>query len=382
MPTPSTPDWDPAGPDVTRDQRAAYDTLRERCPVAHSEFFQWSVFRHADVMRVLLDHESFSNAVSTHLSVPSGMDPPEHTAYRRIIEPYFSAERVGEFEPRCRAIVAALIDQVLAVGEVEWMAAFSLPFAVRVQCDFLGWSSALHEPLVSWTRRNYAATLAQDRAAMAAIAREFEGIVDDILAERADAAPDEDLTAALMHEKVWGRPLTNEEMASILRNWTVGEVGTIAASIGILMHALVADPALLARLRTEPGLLPVAIDEILRAHGPLVANRRVAKRAVELGGRPIAAGERLSLNWVAANRDPRVFPEPDRVRFDRDPQANLLYGAGIHVCPGAPLARMEMRVVMEEVLARLRELAFLPADPPTLAVYPGSGYARLPLRVG
>lgn len=381
MPTPAIPDWDPTAPSVTRDQRAAYDAMRERCPIAHSEFFQWSVFRHADVMRVLLDHETFSNAVSTHLSVPSGMDPPEHTEYRRLIEPYFSAACMAAFEPRCRAIVRALIDEVLAAEEVEWMAAFSLPFAVRVQCDFLGWSPTLHGPLVSWTQRNYAATLAQDRPAMAAIAREFEAIIDDVLAERADAAPDEDLTAALMHEKVWGRPLSNEEIVSILRNWTVGEVGTIAASIGILMHALVTDPPLLARLRVEPALLPVAIDEILRAHGPLVANRRVAKRAVELGGRSIAAGERLSVNWVAANRDPRVFPEPDSVRFDRDPDANLLYGAGIHVCPGAPLARLEMRVVMEEVLARLREITFLPGDAPTLAVYPGSGYTRLPLRV-
>src|SRR5690606_1907000 len=107
---------------------------------------------------------------------------------------------------------------------------------------------------------------------------------------------------------------------------------------------LAADGNLQARLRVEPPLLPAAIDEILRISGPLVLNRRVATRDVEIGGRQIKAGERVSLLWIAANRDEQVFDEPGEVRLDRDPRPNLLYGAGIHVCPGAPLARLELRV--------------------------------------
>jgi len=377
------PDWDPRSADVLRDQRAAYDQMRERCPVAYSELMQWSLFRHEDITRVLHEHETFSNSVSRHLSVPNGMDPPEHTAYRRIIEPYFALDRVNTFEPACREIVAALVQNALTGGEIELMADFALPFAVRVQCAFLGWPPTLHEPLIRWTRKNYAATIAQDRRAMSEIASEFESFIDDMLETRRQigAKPEDDVTAALMHEMVCGRRLSNGEIASILRNWTVGELGTISAAVGILVHYLAQQSELQKQLRAEPSLLPAAIDEILRIHGPLVANRRVTTRPVSIGGRKIDAGSRISLIWVSANRDGRVFADPDTFRLDRDPAKNLLYGAGIHVCPGAPLARMELRVIMEELLKRTTAIDPVPDKLPTNAVYPASGFAALPLRI-
>lgn len=381
--TKATPDWDPRSEDVLNDQRAGYDKMRERCPVAYSEFMQWSLFRHKDITRVVHDHDTFSNAVSQHLSVPNGMDPPEHTAYRRIIEPYFARERMDAFEPICREIAADLVRSALARGEVELMADIALPFAVRVQCAFLGWPRALHERLVRWAQKNYEATLAQDRHAMSDIAREFDGLIDEILEIRsqAGAKPDDDVTAALMHERVWRRPLSKEEIASILRNWTVGEVGTISAAVGILVHYLVQHVEIRKQLSAQPSLLPAAIDEILRIHGPLVANRRITTRPVEIGGRKIDAGERISLIWISANRDRCVFEEPDSFRLDRDPAKNLLYGAGIHVCPGAPLARMELRVVMEELLKHTTRIELVPGRSPTNAVYPASGFATMPLRI-
>ena len=100
------PDWDPRSAEVLCDQRAAYDAMRERCPVAWSDYLQWSLFRHEDVVRALHDHETFSSAASRHLSVPNGMDPPEHTVYRRLVEPYFAAARVDAFEPSCRQLAA------------------------------------------------------------------------------------------------------------------------------------------------------------------------------------------------------------------------------------------------------------------------------------
>lgn len=377
------PDWNPTSPEVLRNQRAAYDEMRRRCPVAYSEFFGWSLFRHEDVTRVLLDHKTFSSAVSQHLSVPSGMDQPEHTAYRCIIEHYFSAKRMDAFEPVCRGIARELVQRLTADKEVEFIADAALPFAVQVQCAFLGWPASLQEPLVRWTRKNHEATLAQDRKAMSEIALEFEGIIDDLLETRlqADAGPETDLTASLMHEKVWGRPLSNEEVASILRNWTVGEIGTISASVGILTQYLADHAELQTQLRTKPDLLPPAIEEILRIHGPLAANRRITTRPVEIGGRKINAGERITLMWISANRDERVFEDPDSFRLDRDPSKNLLWGAGIHACPGAPLARLEMRVFMEELLSRTREIALATEKAPTFAVYPASGFATLPLRV-
>ncbi|MGE3888527.1 MAG: cytochrome P450 [Vicinamibacterales bacterium] len=377
------PDWDPQSLDVQRDQRSAYDGMRQRCPVAYSEFLGWSLFRHADVMRVLLDHETFSNAVSKHLSVPNGMDPPEHTVYRRIIEPFFATERMIALEPVCRDLVVALVRDLSLAGQVEFMSKVAVPFAVRAQCAFLGWPTALQGVLARWTRRNHEATLAQDRKAMSAIAVEFEGIVDDLLEARleAGAGPETDLTAALMHQKVWGRTLSNEEIASILRNWTVGEIGTISASVGILAGFLADHPGVQSHLRSRHDLLPAAIDEVLRLHGPLVTNRRVTTRPVEVGGRRIGAGQRVSINWISANRDEHVFDDPATFRLDRDPSKSLLYGAGIHVCPGAPLARLELRVFLEELLARTGDLAPAPGHTATLAVYPASGYAELPLRI-
>lgn len=377
-------DWDPRSEKVSRDQRAAYDEMRERCPVAYSELMQWSLFRHEDISRVINDHETFSNAVSEHLSVPNGMDPPEQTVYRQVIDPYFSPQRMDAFEPACREISADLVQSVLAGGEVELMADLALPFAVRVQCAFLGWPTDLHGPLTRWTRSNHEATLTQDRRAMSQIALEFEGLIDAMLEERlqAGAKPEDDITAALMHDKVWGRTLSNEEIASIVRTWTVGEIGSIAASIGILAHYLAQHPELQGQLRAQPSLLPTAIDEILRIYGPLVANRRVTTCPVEIGGKKLAAGERISLNWIAANRDSRVVDNPDTFRLDRDPSKNLLYGAGVHICPGAPLAQMEMRVCMEELLQRTRHIQPVAGKPPTNAKYPASGFATLPLQIG
>jgi cytochrome P450 len=376
-------DWDPRSEAVQRDQRAAYDEMRERCPVAYSDFLGWSLFRHEDILRVLNDPATFSNAVSRHLSVPDGMDPPEHTAFRRMIMPYFEPERVAAFEPQCREIAATLVQALQARDEVEFIDNFANGFAIRSQCASLGWPLDLCEPLRLWTAKNRQATFAEDRAAMAEIAREFEGYVQELLKIRrvaGDQASD-DITSSLLRQRVQGRPLRDEEIVSVLRNWTVGEIGTISAALGILAHHLSEHPDLQQQLRTQPSLLPAAIEEILRIHGPLVANRRITTRAVEIGGRKIAAGERISLIWISANRDGRVFEDPATCRLDRDQTANLLYGAGIHVCPGAPLARMEMRVAVEELLAHTACMEPVPERPPTTAVYPGSGFAALPLRI-
>lgn len=376
-------DWDPRSADVQRGPIRAYDEVAQRCPVAFSDMLQWSVFRHADVMRVLLDPATFSNAVSRHVAVPNGMDPPLHTAYRQVIEPYFSAQRVDAFEPACHAIADALAQALQGAGEVELMGSFALPFAVRAQCAFMGWPQALHAPLVSWLHKSQAATLAQDRPALAVLAQEFDGIVEGLLQTRrqAGAAAPRDLTTALMQETVNGAPLSAADITSILRNWTVGEIGTIAAAVGILAQWLAGHGDVQAQLRAHSALVPAAIEEILRLHGPLATNRRVTTCPVELGGRSIAAGDRLTIHWTSANRDGRVFDQPDTFQLDRDQSANLLYGAGIHVCPGAPLARMELRVALQALLAATTQWQAAPGGGAVPAVYPASGFSSLRLRV-
>lgn len=382
LPPDKTPaDWDPRAEAVLSDQIAAYDAMRRRCPVAYSDYLGWSLFRHADVVRALDDHDTFSSAVSSHLSVPSGMDPPRHTAYRALIEGHFEPRRVAAFEPSCRAISADLVAGLDKGVEIDLVARLARPFAVRVQCAYLGWPEALHAPLLRWVGRNHEATLARDAAAMASVALEFDGYIRDLLAGRlaaGDAAP-RDITTELLRQEIDGRPLGHDEIVSILRNWTVGELGTIAACVGILGHYLAANPQVQRQLRDARGLLPAAIDEILRIHAPLVSNRRLTTRAVEIGGRRIAAGERITLLWASADRDEEVFGDPDAFRLDRDPAQNLLYGRGIHVCPGAGLSRLELRVVMEELLDSTGWIGMAPGEAPTRAIYPASGFSALPL---
>lgn len=334
-------------------------------------------------MHVLTDHETYSNAVSRFPSVPNGMDPPEHTAYRRLIEPYFEPLQMEAFAPVCREVAVRLVQALPEQARVELMADFAQIFALQIQCAWLGWPVELHEPLRLWTLKNQAATLARDEAAMSAVALEFDGYIKDLLTARRNAgsaAPD-DVTTRLLRDQALGRPLTDDEIVSILRNWTVGELGTIAASIGIVVHYLAGHAALQQQLREQPPLLPAAIDEILRIHAPLVMNRRVTTRQVSLGGRTLAAGTRLALIWASANRDEAVFGDPDAFRLDRDPQLNLLYGAGIHVCPGAPLARLELRIVMEELLERTSRIALLADQQPVKAFFPASGFSSLPLHI-
>lgn len=374
-------DWDPRAPAVLRDQVSAYDDMRRRCPVAYSDFFGWSIFRHADIARVVHDPEVFSNVVSKYRSVPNGMDPPEHTAYRRALEPLFEPERMREFEPVCRRIAADLLGSLPDAGTVDVIAAFAEPFSVRCQCAFLGWPDALVEPLRLWTRSNAEATLAGDRSALAALAREFRSYVDELLASRRGGGErPSDVTSGLMAIQVNGAPLTDEELTSIFRNWTVGEVGSLTAAIGIVAHGLACRSALQERVRADISLLPAAIEELLRITGPLVLNRRVATRDVEIAGRRIAAGERVSLIWVAGNRDPEAFEGAEEVRLDRDLRGSWLFGAGLHVCPGAPLARLELRVAFEELLRRSRRIELDRDGPARPAVYPSNGWASLGIR--
>ncbi|MHB1063450.1 MAG: cytochrome P450 [Georgenia sp.] len=374
-------DWDPRSAEVQADQIAAYDQMRGRCPVAHSGYGNWTVFGHADTLEILRDHETYSNDVSAHLSVPNGMDPPEHRKFRAIVDRYYTPDRMAAFEPTCRAIAAELIAALPTDGDVDLMAAFAEPFANHVQCAFMGWPDSLREPLREWTKKNHRATLALDRAAMSAVAMEFDGYIREQLDLRRAAGAAQDATTALLGETVDGRPLTDEEIVSIVRNWSVGELGTIAAGVGIIADFLATRPQIQAALRADRSRLEEACDEILRIHAPLIANRRRTTRPVTVPGRDIPAGERVMVLWASANRDESVFGDPDEFRLDRDPADNLLYGHGVHYCPGAPLARLELRVFLEELFAGTTAVEPAGSGEPARAAYPAGGFATLPLRI-
>jgi hypothetical protein len=382
MPSFSIPEWDPSDPQVQSDQVKAFDQLRQQCPVAHSARLHWTILQHADVVRILEDHESFSNAVSSHRSVPNGMDPPEHTAYRALVERYFTPQVLARFEPTLQALCTDLLSNVN--GDVDIIRSIAQPFSVRAQCAFMGWPDTLHTPLLDWMAANHAATLSGDIARQSEVARQFDLQIRNQLNLRRQLPTSSvtDITSQLMQETINGQPVDDESLVSLIRNWTAGELGTITASVSILCYFLARRPDIQSLVRAEPTLRTRAIDEILRIEAPLIANRRITTKPVEISGRQLQAGERLTLLWASANRDERVFgPEPDRFDLNRNPDDNLLYGRGLHVCPGAPLARLELRTVLDALLRHTRNITTIAGHVPVKAIYPAGGYGRLALRL-
>lgn len=370
-------DWDPRDPSVLADQRAAYDDMRERCPVAHSEFMGWSLFRHADVTAVLDDPETYSSA-SRHLAIPAGIDPPAHGRFREALAPHFGEERMAALEPRTREIAVELLEPMLAAGDAELMESFATPFTLRSLCGMLGWAEEQWECLGGWTHGNQQAAFSRDPAAGRALARLLSEHVRDNLQEHRTAGRSDDVTDALLATSVDGKRLGDDQIVSVLRNWVAGE-GTVAGGISLIALYLAEHPDLQDTLRQDPSLIPAAVEEILRVDDPLVANRRTATREVEIGGRTIPEGSSLSLMWIAANRDPRAFDGPDEVRLDRGTDRGLVWGHGIHVCLGAPLARLQMRVAFEELLSRTT--SFSVGGEVRRSVYPSDGLALFRLRL-
>lgn len=372
-------DWDPRDGSILESQHEAYDEMRERCPVAHSEFMGWSLFRHEDIAAVLADPASYSN-VSRFLAIPNGMDPPDHGRYREALAPNFAPQPMAKLEPQAREIAARLLAPLSAGGTVDFIDAFAMPFSLKVLCALLGWPEQQWESLGGWVHGNQQAAFTREPGAGRALANLFaEHVKANLAAHRSSPRDVADATDALLATEVDGVRFDDEQIVSVLRNWTAGH-GTVAAGLGILALHLAEQSALQERLRSDPSLIPAAIEEILRADGPLVANPRTTTREVQIQGRVIPKGARLALMWIAANRDPRVFDDAATVKLARNTDSSLVWGRGIHVCLGAPLARLEMRVALEELLARTKRFE-LTDEPPRRAAYPSNGLATLPLRV-
>lgn len=379
----SLPSWNPHAPDVLADPASAHDRMRQTCPVAHSPSLEWSVFRHADISRILSDPHTFSSRVSRYPAVPNGMDPPEHTRYRRLLDPYFSAQRMAQLAPQCQSISQSLVKALPADDDVECMDRLATPYALRIQCAFLGWPDSMHAPLRDWITQRNAVMAEGDQQAQRDVAMAFDDVIRRILAERralGALAPD-DPTASLMRETIDGQPLDDATLVSILRNWTVGELGTIAASVGILIHYLATQPAVQGALRAQPDHIAQACDEILRMHAPLATNRRITTRACTLSGIDLPAGTRLTLMWGAGNRDDEAFAAPLEYRQERDQDANLLYGAGIHACPGAALARMALQSIVRTLLEHTQRIALACPTAVRPARWPATGFQQLALRL-
>lgn len=373
-------DVSPAG----RDLRAYTDALRPRHPVVRNDEGYWVLLRHADVVAAALDDKRFSSGVSRHLQIPNGLDGADHARFRAVIDRFLTRDALTPFLPVFEQVAARLMAELPRGRTFDAVSEIGAVFAVRAQCAWLGWPAELEPRLLDWMTANHAATRSGDDARTAQVADDFEAIIRSVIEPRLadlDAAP-EDVTTRLCRETVDGRALREEEVISILRNWTGGDLGSIALCVGVLVAHLARAPDLAARLRKAPDQeVDAVIDEILRLDDPFVSNRRVTTCPVRIGGAEIPAGARVKLHWTSANRDEAVFGR-ENFAPEVHASANLVYGIGKHVCPGRLLATWELRIALRALLASVESLALAPEDATEREVSPLGGYRRVPVVLG
>ena len=338
--------------------------------------------RHRTVVTVAHDPQTFSNRVSAHVHVPNGLDGAEHAAARRMLDPFLADAVIDPLAPVFAGIARELIAQLSAGGATfDGVQELGARYAVRAQSAWLGWDAALEDTLLDWVAENRAAGRSRDPERMRRVAAAFDAIVAGLVAERR-ATPRADVTTRLMTTPTeQGRPLDDAELVSVLRNWTGGDLSSLALCAGIVVHwlAMHADHAAMLATASDAAL-DAAIDEILRADDPFVSNRRVATRDAVVEGCRVAAGDVVVLDWRAANRDPAVFANPDAHDPAGNAAANLVYGTGPHVCPGRGLSTLELRVLVRELLAAgVLELDV--RHPATREEAPVAGFRTVPVRV-
>jgi len=364
-----------------RDLRAYTDELRPKHPLVRNAAGEWVLLRHADVLAAALDHDRFSSQVSRYLQVPNGLNGEEHTRFREVIDRYLSHDALEPFIPVFKHVAAQLVAELPRGVVLDGVSDIGAVFAVRAQCAWLGWPAELEPQLLAWMKENHAATRSGDRIWTAKVAEQFDEIIRSVIQPRraaGDKAPD-DVTTRLCRETINGRQLTELELVSILRNWTGGDLGSIALCVGVLLAHIAQQPGLAEQISSAPdNEVEAIIDEVLRLDDPFVSNRRVTTCPVRIGGREIPSGARVKLNWTSANRDEAVF---DNNRFDPEGSAaeNLVYGIGKHVCPGRLLATWELRIALQTLLSSVQTIELVPDQPPEREVAPVGGYHRVPV---
>lgn len=379
--SPHIPSWEPLSEAVLSDQLGTYDRMRSACPVAASPRGV-TLFRHADVVAAANDPVRFSSVTTLRRSIPNSIDPPEHARWRALIDPFFSAERMAVLQPRVRAIADALVAGLPRHTTIDAVAEIGRPLAVRAQTDWLGWQGT-EDRLLAWMAENHDATRSGDRERTGAVAAAFDEIVGAQVERRrrfGGAEPD-DPTTELVSAHLDGRPLDDAEIVSILRNWTAGDLGSVAAALGVIVHFLATHPEVQQELRSDPSGLAPAVDEMLRIDDPFLVNRRVTTETVRIGDHELPAGTRVYLNWASANRDEAVFGDPAAYRPEEHAPHNLVYGTGIHVCPGRPLATMELVVTAGSLLAATSGIELAPDATPARETYPVGGWRHVPIQL-
>lgn len=384
-------DFDPLLPETFDSPNEQYAELRDRCPVAHSDAWGgfWALMKHDDVAAAAADWQTFltsrQNVIPkvafTGRRPPLHLDPPEHTPYRRALAPLFAEARIARLEPVIRNICRDLLPSLVERGSCDIVSDFSAPMPIST---FAHWMNLPPDAITELTRVGRLYNIAVQSNDMEATRENSLLLYDmarNIVADRRDnpLPVEEDAASALLAARIDGEPLPEELIIGTIRQVLV--VGIIAPSvtIGAMVVHLCRDQALQTQLRADRSKLPAAVDELLRLYTPYRGFARTAVHDVTIRGRTIPANEPIALVYASANRDADVFEDPDSFRLDRpNMKDSLAFGRGPHMCIGASMGKLELRIALDELLSAAP--GFELAGEPVQTRFPEIGALSVPIR--
>jgi cytochrome P450 len=347
--------------------QGVFRMMREHTPVFMSDFGA-VVTRHEDVTFVLRNPDIFSSGMeAVYLGndnplIPLQIDPPEHVKYRKLLDPLFAPKQVAKLEPRTRALVRDLVARVADTGSCDFHKAVAEPLPSTVFLEILGLPVERVDEFIvlkDGLIRPQADSEEGRRAAVRATALEVYAILEETIDDHL-ATPRDDLVSQFLTFEVDGERLTREDILSTLHLFFMAGLDTVTASLDCMLAYLAQHDEHRAGLAADPSLIPAAIEELLRWETPVTGVARVATRDIELAGCPIGAGTPVSVLLGSANTDEAAWERADTVDFHRDVNKHIAFGGGVHRCLGSHLARMELRVALEEWTAAVPDYRIAP----------------------
>jgi cytochrome P450 len=382
-------DFDPLAPRWVEDPFSVWAELRQVCPIAHTDRFSgvYLPTRYEDIRAVAYDTEHFSSRrmmvregeVPLIPAPPVTSDPPEHRAQRMLLLPAFTPAEINKLEPRTRDICQTLLKTLAGRSTLDGAVEYAQEVPVRVTTFMLGLPEADATMYRRWIKQSLEDGITDPSLVMQAL-DEMNAYFGDVVARRR-AAPGDDLVSFLLKAKIEGRELADDHIVGTLRLLLLAGIDTTWSMIGTCLWHLAKHKEDRCRLVAEPGLIPTAVEELLRAYAPATMAREIVKDR-ELGGCPVKTGQMIMLPLGAANRDPAMFPDPDRVIIDRAENRHASFGLGIHRCIGSNLARMEINVGLQEWLKIFPEFTLEPGADVAWSVGTVRGPRRLPFTIG
>jgi cytochrome P450 len=355
-------DFDHLDPRWVTDPFPIWDEMRKTCPIAHTERFQGVYFpsRYADVRAVAYDTDHFSSRRIIVRETPPPpipappitSDPPEHRPARMVLLPPFTPDAIKRLEPRTRALCNELIDKFIARGTADAAVEYAQEIPVRLIAHMLGLPEDDGDLYRRWIKMVLEDGITDINAVIQASTEMQQYFMQHVQARQ--KAPGDDLISHLTTVEFKGQKLTPENVIGSLRLLLIAGIDTTWSGIGSCIWHLAKTPEDRRRLVNEPHIMPLAIEEFLRAYAPVTMAREVKQETI-INGCTFKPGEMVLLSFPAANRDPEMFSDADKVVIDRKENRHAAFGLGIHRCVGSNLARLEMTVAVEELLKRIPE---------------------------